>query len=197
VLVSRGSGPRRAKVRSVSFARRDLADVRRHPFLARRMLMIGRLFVRGRGLHATALVMAVCGGALAEWGCSSSSSGTSTGTGGASAGVGGNIASGSSGGSGGQAGGGTGGGCRARGHRRHSRRRGELQDPGGGLDRGRSRDHLEGRRAVHGLRLDGRGLRQAARRNGGYPAQAREQGDASIHPRVPRRGREGCWRRTS
>ncbi len=65
--------------------------------------MVGRLFVRGRGLHLAALVMAVCGGALAQWSCSSSSSGTVAGTGGTSAGVGGKTGAGASGGSGGRA----------------------------------------------------------------------------------------------
>ena len=55
---------------------------------------------------------------------------------------------------------------------------------------GRARRDAEGHRPLHGLRADQRSLREAARRHGGQPPQAREQGDAHEGPDLPRRARK-------
>ena len=52
-------------------------------------------------------------------------------------------------------------------------------------------DDAEGRGAVHGLRPDRRGVRQAAGGHAGEPAQAGEQGEAAADSDVSRRVRQG------
>ncbi len=80
---------------------------------------------------------------------------------------------------------------RAARHRRHRRRRRIVPDARDGPAGRRPGRHAEGAGAVHRVRADRRGVREAARRHGREPAEAGEPGPAPRHPHVSRGGGQG------